>query len=213
MILNKKGLTIAEAVISMMLLAIVTMGIYGVIMTSVRSAKKPEMREDMAFAIEQVTARLKSNIQQDVFCRELNADGTACRLYDVDCHTPNRYFDELTQEYKYICGTPAWADYYGIVGGQPVFTVPNSSNIIDQILNNRTQYDMCNKVLPNADSKEAGTDIISDVRNPWTPGIDYHIDCMLPQGCPDGVFFYNVTPDSYGNRTISFQLECNGEAV
>ncbi|MDR0292405.1 MAG: hypothetical protein LBI01_06610 [Elusimicrobium sp.] len=72
--MNKKGLTIAEAVISMVLLAIITMGIYGVIMASVRSGKKPDMREDMAYAIETASAKLQGLIQNDKICKEWNPD-------------------------------------------------------------------------------------------------------------------------------------------
>ncbi|ACC98139.1 hypothetical protein Emin_0584 [Elusimicrobium minutum Pei191] len=86
-LLNKKGLTIAEAVISMVLLATVTMGIYGVIMVSLRSAKNPDMREEMMYALERASAKMKTLVEADLCA----ADGFSCTLnsttneYDCKC--------------------------------------------------------------------------------------------------------------------------------
>ncbi|WP_424244089.1 type II secretory pathway pseudopilin PulG [Elusimicrobium posterum] len=101
---NKKGITIAEALISMVLLAMITVGIYGVIMASMRSAKKPNSREEIAFAIDHVNTILKSRItRENLSVNSFNicrSGGTANygnpSVFNItNCTDPQRFLPEM----------------------------------------------------------------------------------------------------------------------
>ncbi len=57
---DKKGVTVLEGVIALGLLAIVTAGSFGVLLSTSRQAAQPDMREEMALAIEKANDKLKA---------------------------------------------------------------------------------------------------------------------------------------------------------
>jgi len=198
-ILNKKGLTIAEAVIAMMLLAIVTMGIYGVIMASVRSGQKPDMREGMAYAIEQASALLKNKtLGANMLCTQWNDDGT-CGSYLPPC--PVNYYHASDGS----CGVP-------IRPPLPCLDLDDQGCI-------SFYRDICGNLLPNYisvfDSMTHGMPV-TNVDNPFTAGVYYKIDCVpLPEACDKDTssFFYTVKYTTDGFRNIQFRIVCNGAVI
>ena len=232
--LNKKGLTIAEAVISMVLLAIVTMGIYGVILASVRSGKKPDMREDMSFAIETASSKLKGLLANPVNC-VLWKDGAgddchgnvitsgccllwdACAVYAPDGSCAN-------------CPT-----------GQDVYGDGRVCGIADRdaAIGSKVFFDLCGRKLTGAGAAFAlktGTAGQSGAKTPFTPCVDYYVDfmdtnktdlCMLPESCTDrahSYFYYTVSivndtanctldPSKIQYLNIQFHISCNGQTI
>ena len=59
---NKKGFTIIESVIAMLLVAVITGGVFSALMAARRAIIEPSYKEDMAFAAEGVLNELKANV-------------------------------------------------------------------------------------------------------------------------------------------------------
>ena len=57
---NQKGVTVLEGVIALGLLAIITAGSFGVLLATSRQATQPDMREEMALAVEKANDKLKA---------------------------------------------------------------------------------------------------------------------------------------------------------
>ncbi len=51
---NRKGVTLLEGMIAMLILAVVTVGTFGVVLSSTRNASQPNFREDSILALEQI---------------------------------------------------------------------------------------------------------------------------------------------------------------
>lgn len=56
--LNKKGVTLLESLIALMLLAIVATGTFGVLLSVTRTSATPDIREEMTMAIEKADEKL-----------------------------------------------------------------------------------------------------------------------------------------------------------
>lgn len=56
---SKAGVTVLEGVIALGLLAVVTAGAFGVLLSAARKSTQPDMREEMALAIEQAKDKLQ----------------------------------------------------------------------------------------------------------------------------------------------------------
>ena len=56
---NKAGVTVLEGVIALGLLAVVTAGAFGVLLSAARKSSQPDMREEMALAVEKAKDRLQ----------------------------------------------------------------------------------------------------------------------------------------------------------
>ena len=50
---NKKGVTLLEGMIAILLLSVVTLGTFGVVLSSSRKVSQPDIREEMILAVEQ----------------------------------------------------------------------------------------------------------------------------------------------------------------
>ncbi|MCL2888113.1 MAG: hypothetical protein FWF35_02220 [Elusimicrobia bacterium] len=206
--INKKGLTIAEAVISMVLLAIITMGIYGVIMASVRSGKKPDMREDMAYAIETASAKLQGLIQNNQICQ----NWSAFSQQPVDCGG-----GFLANE---CCRDDGWSNdpSAAIIGG-------------DTDLCGRP----FNKEGASFTFRPTGASVVAS--SPFDENVLYYVDfqdtqhtklCLLPPTCDTGTgksyFYYTVQnvnkdqKDAAGRPlqprfNIKFYISCSGQTM
>lgn len=91
--INKKGFTLAEALIAMVLVAIMAAGIITALMATKRSMVSPSNREDMMFAIERASSLLQSG---QAMCGITGDDRLAptpnCSLdnpNNLDCHNIN----------------------------------------------------------------------------------------------------------------------------
>ena len=62
MIKNKKGFTIIESVVAMLLVAIVVGGVFAALMAARRGITEPGYKEDMVYAVESVNNLLKLNV-------------------------------------------------------------------------------------------------------------------------------------------------------
>ena len=80
--INKKGFTLAEALIAMLLVAVMAAGIITALMATKRSIVAPSNREEMIFAIEEATSVLQGG-------------GTICGISEDDrlALTPNCNLD------------------------------------------------------------------------------------------------------------------------
>ncbi|MBQ8033218.1 MAG: hypothetical protein IJ266_04635 [Elusimicrobiaceae bacterium] len=94
---NKAGVTVLEGVIALGLLALITAGAFGVLLSASRQSSVPDIREEMSYAVEKAGDLLKVyiNAQQDDFayehlpgslscgpCGNMNASG-ACTQSDL----------------------------------------------------------------------------------------------------------------------------------
>ncbi|MDR1124139.1 MAG: type II secretion system GspH family protein [Elusimicrobiota bacterium] len=76
---NNKGFTIIEAVIAMLLVAIITGGVFAALMAARRAIIEPSYKEEMAFAAEGVLNELKTNVDAST------ADGHGSGVGDDPC--------------------------------------------------------------------------------------------------------------------------------
>ena len=94
---NKAGVTVLEGVIALGLLALITAGAFGVLLSASRQSSVPDIREEMSYAVEKAGDLLKVyiNAQQNEFannhlpgslpcgpCGNMNASG-ACTQSDL----------------------------------------------------------------------------------------------------------------------------------
>lgn len=56
---DKAGVTVLEGIIALGLLALIAGGAFGVLLAASRQASQPDIREEMAWAVENANARLK----------------------------------------------------------------------------------------------------------------------------------------------------------
>jgi len=59
-VLNKKGVTILEGLIALLLLAMIAMGTFGVLLSSSRKSSTPDLREDMMYSMERAYHALQA---------------------------------------------------------------------------------------------------------------------------------------------------------
>ncbi len=77
---SKAGVTVLEGVIALGLLALITAGAFGVLLSASRQTSVPDIREEMAYAVEKAGDLLKVyiNAQQSEFANAHLPDGLAC---------------------------------------------------------------------------------------------------------------------------------------
>ncbi len=68
---SKAGVTILEGVIALGLLAVVTAGAFGVLLSAARKSTQPDMREEMAFAVEQAKDKLQLYVKESTAASNL----------------------------------------------------------------------------------------------------------------------------------------------
>lgn len=59
---NKKGVTLLEGLIAMMLLALVTTGTFAVLLSTSRKTSQPDIREEMALAVDRASQMLQAYV-------------------------------------------------------------------------------------------------------------------------------------------------------
>lgn len=100
--INEKGFTLAEALVAMLLVAIMAAGIIVALMSTKRAIVAPTNREEMLLAVEEVSSILQSLSATDLpICSEDTgfstalAETTGCgqsstqNCHDVSCKAPN----------------------------------------------------------------------------------------------------------------------------
>ncbi|WP_428898393.1 prepilin-type N-terminal cleavage/methylation domain-containing protein [Parelusimicrobium proximum] len=123
----KKGFTIVEGIVAILLLAIVTAGVYGVILSTVRANIVPDIKEDSAYQIEAVTAALKllmtgapsdfdaaKEVMPCIFVGKTStnpADYLTVGVHDIPWCMPLECLDDTT--FKYIVYQDVGADPTG----------------------------------------------------------------------------------------------------
>ena len=77
---SKAGVTVLEGVIALGLLALVTAGAFGVLLSASRQTSGPDIREEMAYAVEKAGDLLKVyiNAQQYQFANAYLPEGLSC---------------------------------------------------------------------------------------------------------------------------------------
>lgn len=58
-ILNKRGVTLVEGIVAMLLILVVVMGVYSVVLSSIRDKNMPDSKEEIAMAMDQVKRSLE----------------------------------------------------------------------------------------------------------------------------------------------------------
>lgn len=100
---NKKGFTLAEALVAMLLVAIMAAGVIVALMSTKRAIVAPTNREEMLFAIEEVSSILQSLSATDApICLVEDTEfgtaleetpncgqGSTQNCHDVSCKAPN----------------------------------------------------------------------------------------------------------------------------
>lgn len=83
---NKKGVTVLEGIIALGLLAVVTVGAFGVLLSAARKSTQPDMREEMALAVENAKDKLQIyiNTNNDSFAKARLPSGLANGLCGGD---------------------------------------------------------------------------------------------------------------------------------
>jgi Tfp pilus assembly protein PilV len=90
---HNKGFTIIEAVIAMLLVAVITGGVFTALMAARRAIIEPSYKEDMAFAAEGVLNELKTNVS---FSNSKGVGNDPCNTssplslttHRIDCRLP-----------------------------------------------------------------------------------------------------------------------------
>ena len=77
---NRAGVTVLEGVIALGLLALITAGAFGVLLSASRQSSVPDIREEMTYAVEKAGDLLKVYIhaQQNEFANTHLPDGLVC---------------------------------------------------------------------------------------------------------------------------------------
>ena len=97
---NKKGVTLLEGLIALTLLAMVTVGVFAVLVSSSRKSEGPDIHEEMALAVEKANKLLQGYVhQKNIAPSELPAHGLcgysdetdplSTGLHDITCLLPN----------------------------------------------------------------------------------------------------------------------------
>lgn len=88
--MSKKGFTVAEGLVAMVLLGLVTVGIFSAVLASVRSLRAPDIKEDMATGLANAKANILFAIRegQATICQNsINRDLDGVRG-DASCELP-----------------------------------------------------------------------------------------------------------------------------
>lgn len=96
---NKKGVTLLEGLIALGLLALVTAGSFGVLLSISRQASQPDIREEMALAVEKAHQQLQRYTYEDTYtsipadirfglCGESSGDPFSSGSHDIECLLP-----------------------------------------------------------------------------------------------------------------------------
>ena len=103
---NKKGVTLLEGLIAMALLALVAAGTFGVLLSVSHKAGRPDIREEMALAVE------KASDQLQVFAQNQNNVELSIQAHKL-CDTDS--FDDPLQlgEHDIACLLPVICDRSG----------------------------------------------------------------------------------------------------
>jgi len=208
-ILNDKGLTIAEAVIAMVLLAVVTVGIYGVIMASLRAGRVPDTKEDMAYAVEQASAKIKTLItNSDPLCVlwDDNAANFSCLMIDSCIN----FSGGACAGRHATCSEEAYpGSGYDIYGCRT-----NNYAAVQEIRNALSGVDdVCGRPLPNQFVRDGNNQIVV-ADGPFETGKDYHIEeCFpVPSCAGDYSLSYRVYDAGGGRLNVRFRASCDGVA-
>jgi prepilin-type N-terminal cleavage/methylation domain-containing protein len=111
-LMNKKGFTIIESVVAMLLVAVIVGGVFTALMASRRAIIEPGNKESMAFAMDSVYERLKTNIRVESGTNDIdNGVGSGpCSVTnplstgtgkDVSCLLPDVCAQDATASFKY----------------------------------------------------------------------------------------------------------------
>ena len=60
---NRKGVTLLEGLIALVLLAMVTTGTFAVLLSTSRRSAQPDIREEMTFAVERAMNKLQTSTE------------------------------------------------------------------------------------------------------------------------------------------------------
>lgn len=83
--LNKKGYTIVEGIIAMLLVAIMVGGIFTALMASRRAIIEPSYREEMLYTVESLSNQLKNYVDAEGGLSSLCGSTTPLTNGDHDC--------------------------------------------------------------------------------------------------------------------------------
>lgn len=77
---NKKGVTILEGLIALMLLALVATGTFAVLLSTSRKSVSPDIREEMALAVERASQLLQAYVypENTVLASDVQISGGLC---------------------------------------------------------------------------------------------------------------------------------------
>lgn len=93
-VLNKKGFTLAEALVAMLLVAVMAAGIITALMTTKRAIITPSNKEDMVFAVEKAASLLQmadeDSTIQEVFGSDCNSTTEALALTETESSSCTR---------------------------------------------------------------------------------------------------------------------------
>lgn len=160
---NKKGVTILEGLIALTLLALVATGTFAVLLSTSRKSSEPDIREEMALAVERATHWLQAYIVPDgtnldqVWCGD---NGSCTRtLTDVLCPEEDGSGNAVTPgQHGIKCKLPPICD--------------KSQSDFYYILN-ESSY----QFLPPADADQAKTNGVTDVGGEPLRTVEFYIKC------------------------------------
>lgn len=105
--MNNKGFTIAEGLVAMVVLAVVTVGIFAAVLSSVRATKTPDTREDIAFAIAAATQKIRLAWDSDRaggarirVCPEIDTDVEEDADVTINCFLPPSCAEGSSMTYR-----------------------------------------------------------------------------------------------------------------
>lgn len=199
----------------MVLLAVITVGIYGVIMASVRSGNKPDTKEEMAYAVEQASAKFKAMIQNNVICLLWDDSITgenSCLMYDA-CLSGETSPGVCPPESR----APGAQE---MTAGSGIFGCPyTDTTCIQAVQNAKYTTDLCGGPLQNQLNPAivySATQAVAGAVTPFETDKDYHLEkcSFMPSSCPGGSFYYTVVQTAEGLYNVQFHIDCgNGQTT
>ncbi len=128
---SKKGVTVLEGVIALGLLAVVAAGAFGVLLSAARKSTQPDMREEMALAVEKAKDKLQVYIGTDYDSNAKNhlPSGLAGGLCGGDSSPLSSGQHNIKCMLPLICdaGSADSAFYYEVGGGASAFSAASAT--------------------------------------------------------------------------------------
>lgn len=170
---NKKGVTILEGLIALTLLALVATGTFAVLLSTSRKSTAPDIREEMALAVEKAAQLLQVNVIGGEPTQVLDAEviervtrGLCCNHANCSGCCERDPFDTTTSYHSIDCLLPPICDKQG-----------NNSYFRYRVIETRTNPAAMPRTADQAKTLNADGTEVTDVAGVPLRAIEFEIKC------------------------------------